>query len=329
MKKFTFLVVALFFAAAATTAHAGSVQLPETGQTTSYATGDDGNLLRGVAWPSPRFTDKGDGTVIDNLTGLVWLKDANCIMTNYTTYDTDGAVTWQKALDFVNGINSGTYSNCGAGKTDWRLPNRKELRSIVDYSKPTLATFPALPTGHPFIHVLIFSFWSGTSYYFSADNAWYVDMGFGDTSYQSKSLQSYVWPVRYPDISAPSGASISINGGAASTSSTSVTLSLSATDNMGVTGYYVSETSTVPLASATGWVALNSVTSCSGSVSFTMSGGDGTKTVYAWFKDADGNVSASASDTITLDTTAPSGAAISINSGAASTSSTSVTLSLS
>lgn len=49
-----------------------------TGQTTSYAAGDDGDLQRGAIWPNPRFTDNGNGTVTDNLTGLIWLKDANC-----------------------------------------------------------------------------------------------------------------------------------------------------------------------------------------------------------------------------------------------------------
>ncbi|MGA9347827.1 MAG: hypothetical protein WBW48_03355 [Anaerolineae bacterium] len=36
-------------------------------------TGEDGELLKGVTWPSPRFTDNGNGTVTDNLTGLIWL----------------------------------------------------------------------------------------------------------------------------------------------------------------------------------------------------------------------------------------------------------------
>ncbi len=39
-----------------------------TGQTTSYAERDDGDLERGVAWPNPRFTDNGNGTVTDHLT---------------------------------------------------------------------------------------------------------------------------------------------------------------------------------------------------------------------------------------------------------------------
>jgi hypothetical protein len=41
----------------------------KTGQTTSYRSGDDGDLEKGVTWPNPRFTDNSDGTVTDNLTG--------------------------------------------------------------------------------------------------------------------------------------------------------------------------------------------------------------------------------------------------------------------
>jgi hypothetical protein len=41
-----------------------------------HATSESGST--GVAWPNPRFTDNSDGTVTDNLTGLIWLKNANC-----------------------------------------------------------------------------------------------------------------------------------------------------------------------------------------------------------------------------------------------------------
>ena len=124
----------------------GPAPVPKTGQTVSYATGDDGDLQMGVAWPNPRFTDNGDGTITDNLTGLIWLKDANCIATNYPGFDNDGTagdgmVTWQHALDFVAGINDGTYPLCGAGKTDWRLPNVRELHSLIHYGFYN----PALP----------------------------------------------------------------------------------------------------------------------------------------------------------------------------------------
>ena len=40
---------------------------------------DDGLLRAGIEWPAPRFTDNGDGTVTDSLTGLMWLKDGGCL----------------------------------------------------------------------------------------------------------------------------------------------------------------------------------------------------------------------------------------------------------
>ena len=70
----------------------------------------------------------GDGTITDNLTGLIWLKNANCIGTLSQSFDQDGTpedgqVIWEHALDFVAGINSGNYdcndtSNGGQHQTD-------------------------------------------------------------------------------------------------------------------------------------------------------------------------------------------------------------------
>ena len=51
----------------------------QTGQTTSYAPRDDGDLMKGIPPPIPRFTDNGDGTVLANLTGFLWTKDAGCV----------------------------------------------------------------------------------------------------------------------------------------------------------------------------------------------------------------------------------------------------------
>jgi len=97
-----------------------------------------------------------------------------------------------------------------------------------------------------------------------------------------------------------------INSGIPSTNSTLVTLSLSATDNRGVTAYYVSESSTPPSSGDSGWVSITPATSYSANVSFTLSPENGTKTVYVWFKDAAGNISTVASDSIKLDTDLPS-----------------------
>jgi len=108
-----------------------------------------------------------------------------------------------------------------------------------------------------------------------------------------------------PDTTAPTNASISINSGASYTNSTAVTLTLSATDSVGVTAYYLSTSASTPVASASGWNSVTSATSYSGSVSYTLTTGDEQKTVYVWFKDAAGNVSSVVSDSIILDTTVP------------------------
>jgi hypothetical protein len=64
-----------------TTGTRAPMPVRKTGQATSYTTtgGEDGDLQKGVAWPNPRFTDNGNGTVTDNLTKLVWLKDAGAL----------------------------------------------------------------------------------------------------------------------------------------------------------------------------------------------------------------------------------------------------------
>ncbi len=148
------------------------------------------------------------------------------------------------------------------------------------------------------------------------------------------------------DTTAPSNttsANLFINSGATSTSSTTVTLSISASDSVGVTGYYITGNSTgitptTPTATAAGWTAVTSTTSYSNTTaSYTFTGAytSGTTVyVYVWFKDTAGNVSAVKSDSITYsptDVTAPSNTTLTnfISSGALSTSLTSVALSIS
>ncbi len=146
---------------------------------------------------SPRFTDNGDGTVTDNLTSLVWLKNANCIGTDNPGFDTDGTggdgeVYWQTALNFVAGLNSGIYS-CGVTQTDWRLPNLKELQSLIDYNQVN----PALPLGHPFLDVQLGYDWSATTYVGNTSYAWSVYLSYGNVGTFGKMVNTrYVWPVR-------------------------------------------------------------------------------------------------------------------------------------
>lgn len=106
------------------------------------------------------------------------------------------------------------------------------------------------------------------------------------------------------ETAAPGG-SIKINGGNAYTNSTTVMLTLSATDNIGVTGYYLSPANTPPTVTKVGWISVSSTPNFNANVSYTLSGEDGNKTVYVWFKDASGNVSGVASDSIMVDRRAP------------------------
>ena len=163
----------------------GPAPVEKTHQTTSYATGDDGEHQSGVPFPEPRFADNEDGTVRDNLTGLIWLKNANCF----------GTRTWEQAVSDYSGLASGS---CGLTDSSsvgqWRLPSIKELESLIDFSNFA----PALPSGHPFNNVSANNYWSSTTFALSTGNVWVVNMGFGDRSEGEYKLNDYcvVWPVR-------------------------------------------------------------------------------------------------------------------------------------
>lgn len=156
----------------------------KTGQRTSYASGDDGDLREGIDWPVPRFEDNADGTVLDRLTGLLWTKDA------YTpgspTCSPAMWKTWQEALDHVRCLNSNQY----LGFSDWRVPNKKELFSLIDHSR----AYPALPEGHPFDNVMPL-YWSSTT---GLDPAWafLTDLDRGRLELADKLYGLCVWPVR-------------------------------------------------------------------------------------------------------------------------------------
>jgi len=176
-----------------------SINLAKTGQTTCYDsggnaidcanTGQDGDIQAGVEWPAPRFTDNSDGTITDNLTGLMWLKDANCF----------GNMTWQAALDNVKDLNNspGSYTCGGYNKnyTDWRLPNINELESLVnaeEYTNSWLNT-------QGFTNVQSSDYWSSSTIVSKKDDAWKVSMYYGSVRTDDESDKSdnhYVWSVR-------------------------------------------------------------------------------------------------------------------------------------
>ena len=74
------------------------------------------------------FHDNGDGTITDRATGLMWAKA-----------DSQAGLNWEAALAWVQARNAAKY----CGHTDWRLPDAKELQSIVDYTRAPQATDPA------------------------------------------------------------------------------------------------------------------------------------------------------------------------------------------
>ena len=76
--KIVALVVISMFLLATNGCPLSPAPVAKTGQTISYENYDDGYYQKGVEWPSPRFNDNGDGTITDNLTGLIWLKNAAC-----------------------------------------------------------------------------------------------------------------------------------------------------------------------------------------------------------------------------------------------------------
>jgi hypothetical protein len=138
-----------------------------------------------MTWPNPRFTDNLDGTVTDNQTRLIWLKSANCF--GYNEF-------WDDALTLCNSLASGGCGGLSDGSVagDWRMPNIKELLSLIDWSQYN----HALPSGHPFSGVQVNYYWTSTTRAANTGQAWLVYMHDGNVVSFSKSTTNYVWPVR-------------------------------------------------------------------------------------------------------------------------------------
>jgi len=197
MKHLLLMVSTLFILNSSfSIAFAAGPVLPQTGQTGCWDTngaaidctntGQAGEQQTGASWPSPRFTDNANGTVTDNLTGRIWLKNADCFSGH----------TWVEALAKSNTLATGSCGlTDGSTAGQWRLPNVLELRSLVNEQQASPATW--LNT-QGFSNVKLDYYWSSSTLANSTGFAWYVYMGGGNVDYGNKLDFSYhyVWPVR-------------------------------------------------------------------------------------------------------------------------------------
>ncbi|MBF0317838.1 MAG: DUF1566 domain-containing protein [Nitrospirae bacterium] len=269
-----------------------------TGQTATYGGNDDGAVQKGMPWPNPRFTDNGT-TITDNLTGLTWTEDAGAPTVGSSC--TGGYMSWAAALNYVACLNTSAY----IGYTDWRLPNRKELLSLLN--RGTFGS--SLPSGHPFTNVQSNAYWSSTTSAASTGKAWTVYIYDGVEAAYDKTYNNSVWAVRGGYIgsvfnlnvstsgtgsgtvtSSPSGISCGSTCSALFSSGTSVTLTATASDNSTFAGWggdCSGTASTCPLTmSAAKTVTATFTKSCSYAISptnktFTLSGGSDNVTVTA------------------------------------------------
>lgn len=130
-----------------------------------------------------RFIDNNDGTVTDQTTGLVWLKNLSGLYEQ----------TWNSACRVCGEIHSGDFGlSDGSKKGDWRLPTIDELNSLIDRAQAD----PALPKDHFFENIQSFFYWSSTTYASYPVFAWVGQLYDGDVSANDKTSTYYVWPVR-------------------------------------------------------------------------------------------------------------------------------------
>jgi hypothetical protein len=131
-----------------------SYGIPKTGQATVFKTGDDSTYKKGTPVSGAKYTNNGDGTVTDNGTGLMWVADGTGAGCN-----SGNKITWANAISFCENL---TF----AGYDDWRLPNIKELHSLINYGNydPAIGELRVggNGTGAPFIHTQP-AYWSSTS----------------------------------------------------------------------------------------------------------------------------------------------------------------------
>jgi hypothetical protein len=166
-------------------------------------TGEDGEFTQGVALD---YVDNGDGTISDNGTGLMWEKlyNDNSVRHDYNNF----SYLWEGAFKKIDDLNAENF----AGFSDWRVPNIRELDSIVAFNKIDLTVDSAFGLNcddpqiscsegqeDPCSCTLDNDYWTSTTSEktaTSANQAWYIDFKTGDRGTAAKNLYKYVRAVR-------------------------------------------------------------------------------------------------------------------------------------
>jgi len=132
--------------------------------------------------PDSQLTDNGDYTISDKKTGLMWKKCVEGVSGTSCNAGSPVTLNWQQALDRPGNINSGAGF---AGYTDWRLPNIKELSSIVERQ----CTHPAINLNR-FPNTLPQRVWSSSPHHEWGNRAWDVHFGNGGTIVNSTTRET-------------------------------------------------------------------------------------------------------------------------------------------
>ena len=137
--------------------------------------------------PDSQLFDNGNATISDIKTGLMWKKCAEGLSGADCDSGSALSLNWQEALEQPGVVNSSGF----AGYTDWRLPNVKELTSIVEeqcYDPAiNLNRFPGTPSSN---------FWSSSADAGSSGSAWGVSFGNGFSGYDARYYSRLVRLVR-------------------------------------------------------------------------------------------------------------------------------------
>ena len=145
-----------------------------------------GNRKR-IEWPVKRFTDHGDGTIVDNLTGLMWLKDASCLE-RYSWEESFVIIRWLN--DLSPKIKCEEYT---VSYDNWQFPEMNQLEILLDGVQEEPAEWL---NRQGTVNMQARDYWSSTENPLNLYHAWAMNMLAGGVRNYPKSFRLHVWPFR-------------------------------------------------------------------------------------------------------------------------------------